>query len=110
MREREGRREIGRGEVHVKAEDEEGGESGREREEKVEDDVGFAEVETRATRLSVKHHLTYTTVVVAVDHDGGPSVEIHVEVPPICYVIGSPPGLQVQVALHLLTRTILNVT
>lgn len=74
------------------------------------EEIGFAEVERRATHFSSKHHFnTYTSIVVAVDHDGGPAVEIHIEIPPVCDIIGSPPGLQVEVTLHLLTRTILHV-
>ncbi len=50
---------------------------------------------------------THTSIVVAVDHDGGAAIQVHVGLPPISDIVASPPGLEDKVTLHLPTRTIL---
>ena len=55
------------------------------------------------------HSLTHPSVVVAVNHDGGTSMEVDVLLPPVSDVVGGPPRLEQQVPLHLLSWSILEV-
>ena len=45
---------------------------------------------------------THTDIVVAVDHDGAPAIEVDVLLPPVSDVVVGPPRLEVEVELELL--------
>ena len=50
---------------------------------------------------------THGAIIVTVDHQGAPSRQIDVLVPPVSDIVGSPPRLQLQVALELLAFCLL---
>ncbi len=51
--------------------------------------------------------VSYAGIVVAVDHDRGPTMEVDILLPPVCHIVGGPPRLQAEVPLDLLAWSIL---
>ena len=48
---------------------------------------------TMCDHVTTGYFSTYTSIVVTVDHDGGAAIQVDVQLPPVCDVVGSPPRL-----------------
>ena len=41
--------------------------------------------------VATRYFSTYTSIVIAVDHDGGAPIQVDIQLPPVCDVVGGPP-------------------